>query len=97
MKICDLFENDGDDSELPQAQIDALVHELQELAKSDEQEFPSALALVHDAYKICNVERPAPSMRGAWAQYEKCITLAVQYLGKFKPDGNWRATTATSK
>lgn len=97
MKMRELFEAEGDESELPQAQIDALLHELQELAKSDEQEFPSALALVHDAYKICNVERPSPSMRAAWAQYEKCITLAVQYLSKFKPDGKWRATTASTK
>lgn len=96
MKISDLFEMDGDDSELSQEKIDALMHELQELAKDHTREWSSALAMVHEAYKICDIERPAPSMRGGWSQYEKCITTAVQYLGKYRPDGKWRITTATS-
>lgn len=97
MKILDLFEMDGDDSELSEHNFNALLHELEELSKDESRTFASALAMVHEAYRICDVERPAPSMRGAWAQYEQCITAAVQYLGKHQPKGTWRITTATSQ
>lgn len=97
MKIRDLYEMDGDQSELSDDKFEALLHELQELSKDHTRSFASALAMVHEAYRICDIERPAPSMKGAWTQYEKCIAAAVQYLGKNQPDGNWRMTTAASK
>lgn len=96
MKITDLFETEGDQSELPKEKYEAIMRELEELAKDESREFASALAMVHEAYRICDIERPSPSMRGGWDQYEKCIGVAVQYLGKYKPDGNWRTTTTAS-
>lgn len=97
MKVHQIFETSDDKSELPQEKFDALSHELEELAKDHNREFASALAMVHEAYRICDIERPAPSMKGAWDQYEKCIANAVGYLGKHRPDGNWRITSAASK
>lgn len=97
MKIHDLFEMDGDQSELPTEKFDAIMHELQELSKDHTRSFASALAMVHEAYRICDIERPSPSMKGAWTQYEKAIQAAVQYLGKNNPDGNWRLTSAGPK
>lgn len=100
MKVRELFnlrESDADLSELDDTTYNSIVHELETLAKDEEKEWPTALALVHDAYEIADVERPTPAMRGGWAQYETLITLAVQYLAKHRPDANWRLTTATSK
>jgi hypothetical protein len=92
-----VVESNGDQTELSQDKVDALMHELEELAKDDSRDFPSALAMVHEAYRICDIERPAPSMRGGWSQYEACMAAAVQYLNKHKPDGQWRVTNSTSK
>jgi hypothetical protein len=92
-----LLENKVDHSELDATTYDSIKSEVESLAKDENSEFPTALALVHDAYEIANVERPTPAMRDGWAQYEALIALAVQYLAKYRPDGNWRLTTATSK
>lgn len=97
MKVSELFEAGEDQSELDDATFDSLRHELEQLAKDPNKEWPSSLAMVHDAYEVCNVERPTPAMRGAWAQYETLITNAVQYLNKYRPKGNWRVTMSTSK
>lgn len=97
MKVKELFEDGSDESRLDDTIFKSLQHELQQLAKDPDKEWPSSLALVHDAYEVCNVERPTPAMRDAWAQYEMLITNAVQYLNKYRPDGHWRVTVATSK
>lgn len=99
MKVSELYslkESETDMSQLDQATYDSIKSEIEGLAKDEEKEWPTALALIHDAYEIANVERPTPAMRDAWAQYETLISLAVQYLGKYRPDGNWRLTCATS-
>lgn len=100
MKVSEIHalrESEADMSELDEKTYDSIKHEIETLAKDDTKEWPTALALVHDAYEIANVERPTPAMRDGWAQYETLITMAVQYLGKYRPDGNWRMTTASSK
>lgn len=103
MKVNELFkplplvESGQDKSELDQTTYDSIKSELETLAKDTQREYPTALAVVHDAYEIANVERPTPAMRDAWYQYEALISLAVQYLGKYRPEGNWRLTSATTK
>jgi hypothetical protein len=96
-EIVGLCEDRADMSALDDTTFDSIKHEVQTLAKDQEKEYPTALALVHDAYEIAQVERPTPSMRDGWIQYETIISLAVEYLAKFRPDGDWRLTTATSK
>ena len=60
-----------------------------------------ALELVHRAYKEINVERPTPSMRGAWNQYEENIAFAVSELQRATDkkirDDSWKQTTAHTK
>lgn len=97
MKIEDLFEDNQDQSALDDKVYKSLEGEVETFAKDESREWPNALAVVHDAYEVCHVERPTPAMRDAWIQYEALITLAVQYLNKHRPNGNWRVTASTSK
>ena len=60
-----------------------------------------ALELVHRAYKEESVERPNPSMKEAWKQYEENISFAVDQLqdasNKGIRDESWKQTTASTK
>lgn len=60
-------------------------------------DWPNALALVHRAYKITNVQRPIPDiMLGAWKQYEILIQFSVQQLSKYHGlDADWRLSAST--
>lgn len=96
MKLQDLHTvalKEGDGSELPPQVQEAIKREITSLAKDTDQQWNNALELVHQAYEHCDAERPTPAMRDAWREYEDFITLAVQQLAKYQPDGNWRTTS----
>lgn len=58
----------------------------------------SALELVHAAYRTENVNRPTPSMKNAWDQYEDNIQFAVTQLqdatSKFVRDDTWKSVAS---
>lgn len=96
MKLQDLYPvtlKEGDGSELPPQVQEAIKREITTLAKDAEQQWHNALQLVQQAYDHCDAERPTPAMRDAWREYEDYITLAVQQLAKYQPDGNWRTNS----
>lgn len=97
MKLVDIIQESEDRSELSPEIFKSLQHEVEVLAKDPDKMWPSALALLHDAYEVVGVERPTPAMRAAWVQYEELMTNSVQYLNKYQPKGNWRITTVNSK
>lgn len=97
MKLSELFEADSEDqSTLPPEAAEQLKKEITALAKDTEQKWNNALQLVHQAYDNCDVERPTPAMREAWSEYEQFITLAVQMLGKYCPNQDWKLVTASN-
>lgn len=99
MKLQDLYQKpltEGDGSELPPQVQEAIKREITTLAKDTEQQWNNALEVVHQAYQNCDAERPTPAMRDAWREYEDFITLAVQQLAKYQPDGNWKLMSADS-
>lgn len=69
-------------------------------AMSPEYHWVNALDLVHRAYEIANVERPTPSMRNAWKQYEENLLYAVQMLQRASEKGirdfSWKMQQLTS-
>jgi hypothetical protein len=78
---------------------DQLVGEIRKLirkgAQDQAQDWANALELVHKAYQVANVRRPAPDQKGAWKQYEELIQFAVKELTKARGlDGKWRMTSS---
>jgi len=79
---------------------DQVIGEIKKLinkgASDPEQQWANALELVHKAYQVANVRRPAPNQKGAWKQYEELIQVGVRALYKNRGiDGKWRMTTTT--
>lgn len=70
-------------------------------ARDEEARWPSALDLVHQAYKMAGVDRPVPSMEEAWSQYEEVIQFAVDELAnateKGIRDDSWKTTSTSTK
>jgi hypothetical protein len=66
-------------------------------AMDSEHNWINALDLVHQAYGVAEVERPTPSMRDAWDQYEDNILFSVQMLQKATDkgvrDNTWKSTS----
>ena len=84
-------------AELDVPTIKALEKKIKDGARDLDQMWPNALALVHKAYEVLNVERPTPKMVSAWSQYEDLIALAVRELAKARgDDASWRATDVTT-
>lgn len=82
-------------SELPYDVFADIKANIRKGAADLEQEWANALHLVHKAYQVEATERPDPSMKAAWKQYEECIEYAVQQLLKYRgADGEWRMSSA---
>ena len=68
-------------------------------AMDPEHDWTNALDLVHRAYEVADVERPTPSMRDAWSQYEDIILFAVTMLQKATDKGlrsdSWKSQSLT--
>jgi hypothetical protein len=82
-------------SELPYDVLADIKSNIRKGAADLEQEWANALHLVHKAYQVEAAERPDPSMKAAWKQYEESIEYAVQQLLKYRGlDGEWRMSSA---
>ena len=69
-------------SVVPEDAIKDIKKNIKDGAADLEQDWANALELVQKAYKVAGVERPVPSMRGAWQQYEEMIQLAVEEMAE---------------
>lgn len=84
----------SDMSELPEGTMKEIQSNIRKGAKDKNQNWSNALELCHKAYEVNGVERPEPSWRAAWKQYEENIQYAVQQLAHFHGlDGNWRMSS----
>ena len=82
-------------SKLPPDVVKNLENDIRRGAKDFDQAWSNALELVHKVYDVRKVERPLPSMKAAWNQYERLIRFAVDQLSKNRgADGPWRSTFA---
>lgn len=87
-------ENGSDDSEIPEMHVSHLQKLIQKGAKDLEQKWANALHLVQTAYKVAQITRPTPIMKGAWKQYEQLIQYAVEWLAKTRGiKGDWRMSS----
>lgn len=73
-----------DSSKLANVTMDALKKTMTTAVKNYEVTIVDPLDLVHKTYMATRVQRPTPSMRAAWDQYEEMITLAVKLFHKFR-------------
>lgn len=79
---------------LPLQVIGEIKKNIRKGAADLEQDWSSALELVHKAYQVANVRRPTPSQKGAWKQYEEMIQYGVRELFKTRGvNGKWRMTS----
>lgn len=82
-------------SELPEDTVKDIQSNISKGAKDTEQKWANALELVHKAYSVSKVQRPSPSMKGGWKQYEENIQFAVLKLSKARGmNGDWRMSSA---
>lgn len=89
-----------DMSIVPEDAMKDIKKNIKDGAADLEQDWANALELVQKAYSVAGVERPTPSMRGAWTQYEEMITFAVNELADaYKLTGNksWRMSSTIFK
>lgn len=64
-------------------------------ASNTKLQWANALELAHKAYKVANVQKPYPSMKNAWKQYEENIQFAVQQLALTRGmDADWRMSSS---
>lgn len=93
-----LHEKIGDTKSLSLLPNDVMVSlrkNIRKGAEDLEQNWSNALELVHKAYEVEGVQRPDPSMKDAWKQYEENIAYAVQQLSVNRgSDGDWRMSAA---
>ncbi len=95
-----LSEAKEDMSIVPQDAFKDIKKNIKDGAADLEQEWANALELVQKAYSVAGVERPTPSMRGAWTQYEEMITYAVNELAdahKLTGNKSWRMSSTIFK
>lgn len=84
-----------DETRLPEQTIIHIQKLIQKGAKDLAQKWSNALHLVHKAYEVAAIHRPAPTMRGAWKQYESLIQYAVEWLSRTRGlKGDWRMSSA---
>lgn len=80
---------------LPKKVMSAIKSNIRKGAEDLSQKWANALELVHKAYQVEGVERPDPTMKTAWEQYEQNIAYAVQQLADNRGmDGDWRMSSS---
>lgn len=86
----------GDDlSKLPKDVVSAIKKNIRKGAEDIDLKWGNALELVHKAYEVEGVERPDPTMKTAWQQYEEHLTYAVSQLADNRGmDADWRMSSA---
>lgn len=84
-----------DDTKMPEGTVVHIQKLITKGAKDLAQKWSNALHLVHKAYEVAQIQRPTPTMRGAWKQYESLIQYAVEWLSKTRGiKGDWRMSSA---
>ena len=80
---------------LPEETIKEIKKNVRDGATDLEYEWSNALELVHQAFKIAGVERPTPSEREAWKQYEELLQYGVKELAdaRINFDSSWRMSS----
>ncbi len=95
-----ISEAKDDMSIVPEDAMKDIKKNVKDGAADLEQDWSNALELVQKAYSVAGVERPTPSMRGAWTQYEEMITFAVNELAdanKLTGNKSWRMSSTVFK
>jgi hypothetical protein len=85
---------------VPYPKIEEIKKLIRRSAMNPDFNWASALDLVHRAYHTAEVDRPMPSLKAAWAQYQENISFAVQQLQQATEkrirDDSWRSTTTST-
>jgi hypothetical protein len=86
-------------SVVPEDAIKDIKKNIKDGAADLEQDWANALELVQKAYRVAGVERPTPSERGGWQQYEEMIQLAVNELAEARKmtKSDWRMSSKIFK
>jgi hypothetical protein len=87
-------------SVVPEDAIKDIKKNIKDGAADLEQDWSNAMELTHKAYSVAGVERPTPSERSAWQQYEEMLQLAVNELAdarKLTKDKSWRMSSTVFK
>jgi len=90
----------NDLSVVPEDAIKDIKKNIKDGASDLEQDWANAMELTHKAYSVAGVERPTPSERSAWTQYEEMLLLAVNELAdarKLSKDKSWRMSSTVFK
>lgn len=86
---------------LPNDVFEKISKLIQDAAMEEKYNWTNALELVHQAYKVCKVQRPAPYQPEAWHQYEQHIEAAVRALQKATEKGirddSWKFTNLSNR
>lgn len=94
-----LSERKEDLSVVPEEAMKDIKKNIKDGAQDLEQDWANALELVQKSYSVAGVERPSPSERGGWTQYEEMITYGVEQLHKARKltSSNWRMSSKIFK
>jgi len=95
-----LSEDKDDLSVVPEDAIKDIKKNIKDGAKDLEQDWANAMELTQKAYSVAGVERPTPSERSAWKQYEEMLMFAVNELAdarKLCKDKSWRMSSTVFK
>jgi hypothetical protein len=85
----------SDMTELPPDAMKDVQKNIRAGAQDTDENWANALDLIHKAYEVSGVQRPTPSMKKAWSQYEENIQYGVEQLAKFRGiDSDWRMSAA---
>jgi hypothetical protein len=77
----------SDGSEVPYASMEKIKKLIKKGAMDPDHIWSSAMELVDIAYETEGVQKPIPSMKAAWGQYEDALLFSVQQLQKATDKG----------
>jgi len=95
-----LAEDKDDLSIVPEDAMKDIKKNIKDGAADLEQDWSNAMELTQKAYSVAGVERPSPSERSAWTQYEEMLMFAVNELAdahKLSKDKSWRMSSTVFK
>lgn len=79
---------------LPKDVIKEIKKNVRDGATDLDYDWANALELLQQAFKVAGVERPTPSERNAWKQYEELIQYAVEEMAENRGhDSSWRMSS----
>jgi len=95
----DLYEknkySDDMSDAVPEEYMKEIKKNIRDGAANVKLKFANALELCHKAYKVANVQRPFPSIKNSWKQYEENLAYAVQQLALHRGmKSDWRMSSS---